>query len=693
MSNYQEVFLQEANELLYELESQLLELEQNPDDLDLVGRIFRALHTIKGSGAMFGFDNVSQFTHDLENIFDLIRNEKLKVSHDLIDLTLRSRDYMQRLLDDNDVITVALNIEGLKLTESIQALLPKNDKDDTEPSAKSDETMQLETTNADEPKVYFISFKPYPDLFKIGINPVLLLDELREMGEYYIKSNMERLPDLEEIDPESCYTEWNILLKTTNDKMIIQDVFIFVEDVAEISVVELGAHPALTQNVLQKMIDQIPFKTNLEKYDLMQIADSLTESKKKQTSTGGGVDTLVQSGKGPEATIRVASDRLDTLVDLVGEFVTMQAHLAQHSKKSRDSETQLMSEQMERLTSELRDNVMSLRMQPIGTIFGKFRRLVRDLSSDLNKEVKLITEGEQTELDKSVIEKLNDPLMHIIRNSIDHGIELPAERLNKDKSEEGTVRLVASHSGANVVIKIIDDGKGLDKNAIYEKALERSLVTKESSLSDNEIYQFIFHPGFSTNTVVTNVSGRGVGMDVVKKAIDALGGTIEIKSEAGKGTEISLILPLTLAIIEGLLVSLGDDYFILPLSIVDECVELIKSKDTIEGRHLIDVRGHMVPYLRLREYFGMEKSTSGIEQVVIAEINSNKFGFVVDNVIGGHQTVIKSLGKLYKNIEGISGATILGDGSVALILDLIKLEQAALQLYEENTTIVEYATY
>ena len=372
--------------------------------------------------------------------------------------------------------------------------------------------------------------------------------------------------------------------------------------------------------------------------------------------------------------IRVPADKLDTLVNLVGEMVTVQARLSQTVASLDHAELLSISEEVERLTAELRDNTMSIRTMPIGTTFSKFKRLVRDLSNELKKDIALVTEGAETELDKTVIERLNDPLVHLIRNCIDHGIERPEAREAAGKPPQGTVHLSAAHSGANVLIRIEDDGAGLDVEAIRAKAMEKGLIADGVEMTEKEIFALIFAPGFSTATQVTSVSGRGVGMDVVKRSIDALRGSIDISSRKGTGTTITLKLPLTLAIIDGLLVQVGDGHFVLPLSIVEECVELTREDVArTHGRQITFVRDEIVPYIRLRERFVTNGNGPDVEQIVITGSSGGRVGFVVDKVIGEHQTVIKNMGKMYRQVDAISGATILGDGTVALIVDVPKL--------------------
>ena len=387
------------------------------------------------------------------------------------------------------------------------------------------------------------------------------------------------------------------------------------------------------------------------------------------------------------ASIRVPAAKLDSLVNMVGELVTIQSRLSALATRLGDPALTQVAEEVESLTGELRENAMSVRMLPIGTTFSKFQRLVRDLSAGLGKEIVLQTEGEETELDKTVIERLNDPLIHLIRNCIDHGIERPEARTAAGKPLQGIVHLSAEHSGAFVFIRIRDDGAGLDSEAIRAKAVERKMITPDAALSERELYALIFAPGFSTAKEVTNVSGRGVGMDVVKKGIDALQGSIEIESRKGAGTSVILKLPLTMAIIDGLLVRIGEAHFILPLSFVDECVELSRQQVAdAHGRNLVAIRGELVPYIPLRRRFGIPGEPPEIEQIVTTRIDGGRIGLVVDQVIGEHQTVIKPLGRMYRGVDEMSGATILGDGRVALIIDIANLVRSAEEAGESESS-------
>jgi two-component system chemotaxis sensor kinase CheA len=491
------------------------------------------------------------------------------------------------------------------------------------------------------------------------------------------------------------------VLTTDQDANCIDDVFIFVEGDWEINidVVDDGGHWSDTPEdkplgqILVEKGDATPEQVTQAHEQQKRIGEVLSDDEnvekdkvKAALEEQKVVKQVHQQRKAKEgvANVKVPADKLDTLMDLVGELVIAQARLNESSMQIHDASLTAIAEDMERLTTELRENTLGLRMLPIGTTFARFRRLVRDLSNDLGKEIELITEGAETELDKTVIDKLGDPLVHLIRNSIDHGIESPEQRTATGKKSKGTVKLSAVHSESHVVIKIEDDGAGIDKEVIRAKAIERGLITEETELSDQEIYSMVFAAGFSTAKTVSNVSGRGVGMDVVKRSIESLRGKVTIDSEKGKGSVVTVELPLTLAIIEGLLVAVGEENYVIPLSLVEECIELTGDEIAqANGNRLVEVRGELVPYLRLRECFTSGGNMPDIEQIIIVRNGDARFGFTADEVIGQHQTVIKGLGKMYEGIKGLAGATILGNGAVALILDAPALIQLAVT--ENNT--------
>ena len=690
-NTYREIYKEEANEQLLELEATLLELEETPDDGELIGRAFRAMHTIKGSGAMFGFDDIAGFTHEIETVYDKVREGNIPVTKELINLTLKAKDRIKSMLDETPPGEAPVGLTSAEIVAAFKKLASGEEVFTPPETAPSPERASSSYT-AGENITYRIRFKPSPDIFLTGTNPLLLLDEIRSLGECKIVAQVDDMPPLADMNPEYCYVYWDIVLTTSQGINAIKDVFIFIEDSCEVTIHIIDSENGFTVEEDYKKIGEILVeKGDIKKEDLQKV---LTEKKylgeilvdsglvapdkvKSALVEQEHIRKVRDKSKAKEETqssVKVPAERLDMLVNLVGELVTLQSRLTQTASLFNKAELSALAEEVERLTGELRDNALNMRMLPIGTTFGRFKRLVRDLSGELGKEIEMTTEGAETEIDKTVIEKLNDPLVHLIRNCIDHGIELPDIRESAHKPRMGIIHLSAVHSGGNVIVRIQDDGKGLDKEAILAKAIEKGLITHNAELNEKEIFSFIFHPGFSTAKEVTSVSGRGVGMDVVRKAIDALRGSIDITSVRGKGTTVTVTLPLTLAIVEGLLFAIGKDHFVIPLSIVEECVELTREDvQKAHGKNIAYIRGEMVPYIRLRKEFNIPGQEPPIEQIVVTGRNGERIGFVVDNVIGEHQTVIKNLGKFYRNVEGISGATILGDGTVALLVDVPKI--------------------
>ncbi|MBF0459773.1 MAG: chemotaxis protein CheA [Magnetococcales bacterium] len=677
-------FTEEAYELLSELEDSLLELEETPTDMELIGRVFRAMHTIKGSGAMFGFDEVAKFTHEVETVFDKARSGTLPVTKALIDLTLAARDQIRTILDASRGGPPADQDNANRIIAGLRGLTPQKE------SAAAPVAVQAVAPVVPEgPHVYRVRFEPRPEIFSSGTNPLLLINEMRDLGHCRVIAITNAFPSLEELDPERCYTSWEIFLTTTEGENAIRDIFIFVEDDCTLNIRLLDREEEPDEMAQPKKLGEILVERgdiSAEALDkaLTPLGDRLVTSgvvpadKVRAALTEQRVvqEQRQQQGKAAEvdAVVRVPSTKLDKLVNLVGEMVTVQARLNQIATQFSNQHLQLVAEEIEHLTAELRDNTMSIRMLAIGSTFNKFKRLVRDLSTELGKQIELTTSGADTELDKTVIDQLNDPLVHIIRNSIDHGIEKPDVRQATGKPLVGQIHLSAVHSGTSVLIQVRDDGKGLDPQLLRRKAVEKGVLSPDAVLSDHEAYQLIFAAGFSTAEKITNVSGRGVGMDVVRKSIEGLRGSIDTQSELGKGTSITLKLPLTLAIIEGLLVSVNQNYFVVPLAAVEECVELApKDIANSHGRRIVNVRGEIVPFIRIRERFDMSGERPTIEQIVIANVDGKRVGFGVDSVVGQHQTVIKNLGNSFEYSDEFSGATILGDGTVALLLDLARM--------------------
>src|SRR6185437_8667592 len=490
----------------------------------------------------------------------------------------------------------------------------------------------------DAQKVYDISLRFKRDVLVNGANPLRLIDELRGLGEARVTPDVAAIPALDGLDPLACLMSWRVRLTTRAPRRAIEDVFMFVADD-----MELGIEDA-AQAQGKAVAPEPPAPAH--------------------EADAGGVKRIAKES----ATIRVQAERLDSMMDRVGELVIAQARLTQLSAAG--AATLGVAEEIERLTSSLRETIMGIRMLPIGSLFGRFRRLVHDLSRDLGKEIDLVTVGEETELDKTMIERLADPLIHVIRNAADHGLEPPQQRRDAGKPTLGTIRLVARHAGAEVLISVTDDGRGLDVKRIRAKAEENGIVAPGAPMSESELHQLIFHPGFSTAKEVSALSGRGVGMDVVRRAIEGMRGAIEVATEPGHGSTLTLRLPLTLAIIEGLLVRVGATHYVIPLTAVEECVELAAEVDErSKGRSFLNIRGDLVPFIRLREIFCEPGRPEPHQKVVIVNQSDSRVGFVVDQILGNHQTVIKSLSKLHADVPSFSGATILGDGAVALILD------------------------
>lgn len=689
MSSLADTFRDEAAELLQELEASLLALEERPGEAGLVDRVFRALHTLKGAGGLAGFDAVAEVCHEAETAFEEIRSGGQMIARDLVSLALTAKDLLRALIDAEFGGSPVDVSQTTHVLAAFRALHGGSVHHDPAASGFYDGSAEGGLST------YRIRFRPAPGIFRQGIQPRLLLDELRRLGDAVVVAQLDQVPSLDLLDPEACMVYWDVILTTAEDENAIRDVFIFVEDDCELTVQLIDADGLLDDSGDYKKLGEILVErgdlpaAELEKFLLekKRLGEALIEA---GAVDGGQIDSALaeqervqrlrrerQAAESGDS-IRVKSERLDKLVNLIGELVTVQARLTQQANGREDAALMAVAEEIERLTWELRDQVLTIRMLPIGSTFSRFKRLVRDLGDELGKDVMLIAEGAETELDKTVIERLGDPLVHLIRNSIDHGIEPPAVRKAAGKPAKGRITLAAEHSGANVLISVTDDGAGLDRNRIRAKAVERGLLAPNAEMSDREISSLIFLPGFSTAGEVSSVSGRGVGMDVVRQAIESLRGSVEVSSEPGRGTRFTLKLPLTLAIIDGLLVSIGGERFILPLADIEECIELTREMAAAtHGRNLVNVRGEIVPYVPLREAFSLHQERPEIEQVVIASLESGRVGFVVDHVIGENQTVIKNLGRFYQHLRGVSGATILGDGQVALILDLPQLAEQA----------------
>ncbi len=650
-----QVFRTEAAELFEQIEGGLLDLLHDLSNQDQIDAVFRGLHTLKGSGAMFGFEALAAFTHHCETAFDRVRKGEVPASAELVACVLAAQDHMKALVDRPNGDHAE---EGDRLLAELQAAVGGQGGNGTVVTPPLAANAPVATENA--AKTWKLSFRLPSNAMANGTNPLGLLDELRELGTCEIKADLSKVPGLNQIEPADLYVSWQVSLTTDQPRSAIDDVFIFVMDEMELQIEQQSP----SAPVADAKAPGTPAAPAAEK--------AVMEPQARAEASASAV-AETKNGKAAE-NVRVPAERLDELMDRVGELVIAQSRLSQLAGSSVDIQLRAVSEDVERLSGELRDTMMVLRMVPVTQLFSRFRRLVHDLARETGKMIELEFEGETTEVDKTVIERLADPLVHLVRNSIDHGLELPDERIAAGKDRSGRVLLSARQSGGEVIITIKDDGRGINRERVRAKAEASGLIQPGQQLMDQELLQLIFQPGFSTAAQVTNLSGRGVGMDVVKKTVEALRGVIDIRSEPGKGSEISLRIPLTLAIIDGLLVRVGSGNYVIPLSAVEECLELSLEEDLrSRGRSFISLRDSLVPYLRLRDLFRTGTAPDPYQKVVVISTGDERVGLVVDQIIGDHQTVIKSMSKLHHDVVTFSGATILGDGSVALILDVIHL--------------------
>lgn len=645
LNRFRETFFQESAEHLAEMEAGLLRLDQGSFDPELLNGIFRAAHSIKGASGMFGFEDVTRFTHALENLLDSLRSGGILVTGKLTDLLLRANDLLRELL--------AAAASGTPVPERMQAVLEElyvMQRAEGPSGSESPRVRQSDSPPA-APIKYHVYFRPGMNIFVQAMDPLLILRDLAKIGQSAeVDLDLGQLPALADLDPECCYLAWKLRLVTTQSVEEIRDIFAFVEDGAEIRVEVDESKPGVAAAAV----------------------------------AAAPAPAAVAAAPPRDASIRVATSKVDKLVDLVGELVIAQsmAHEIVHNfSGNRLGELQEAVAQMERHIRELQERVMSVRMLPIGHIFGRFPRLVRDLSIQLSKNVWLEMAGEDTELDKGVVEQMSDPLTHLIRNSIDHGIEPAEERVRNGKPEQGLIRLEAFHQAGSVIVEVSDDGRGLDAGRIRRKAIERGLISESEVLSEAAICDLIFSAGFSTAEKVSDLSGRGVGLDVVRRNVEALNGSVTLAAQPGQGAKVRIQLPLTLAILDGLSVRVGQETYVLPLVAISESIRpRAEQVKTIAGRgEAVMVRGEALPLLRLHRLF--EITTEIIDPcrglTVIVEHAGHRFALLVDELLGQQQVVIKSLEAHYRKVEGVLGATILGDGRAALILDAAGLAQIA----------------
>jgi len=686
MSQFYQTFFDESFEGLETMESGLLGLDVGAADEETVNTIFRAAHSIKGGSATFGFTAVAEFTHVMETLLDEMRAGERMVTEHAVDLLLKSVDCLREMLtavQNEDEI----DSERVTAVQKDLEILLNGEENAVAEVESSVEVVSEKTSN--QPNGWIVEFRPFDYLLKTGNDPVRLFRELSLLGDFTTTVNAENLPLFEDFDPELSYLSWSIELVGDITEESISEIFEWVDDDCELSVI--ASNSQNNEAVIEKdesIPEQKPLEVEEKIEDSPVVENNVQELKPEKTEEAKTTPAPApapdkRGAKKPAAdqgSIRVGIDKVDALINMVGELVITQSMLSQLGENITPEKIEKMQDglaQLERNTRELQESVMRIRMLPISFAFQRFPRMVRDLSHKLGKEIDLRLLGEQTELDKTVMEKIGDPLVHLVRNSIDHGIEMPDDREAAGKPRMGVVELNAFHQGGNIVIEIDDDGKGIDKEVIRNKAIEKGVISENDVLSDEQIYDLIFAPGFSTAKEVSDVSGRGVGMDVVKRNIRELGGTIEIKSEKGKGSKITIRLPLTLAILDGQLIRVGGDTYIVPLvSIIESLQVRDEQVNGIAGQaELYKLRDDYVPIVRLHDVFTLKPDSENLTDglIVIVEGEGSQVGLFVDDLLGQQQVVIKSLETNFRPVEGVSGATILGDGTVALILDVVGL--------------------
>ncbi|MEM7619440.1 MAG: chemotaxis protein CheA [Pseudomonadota bacterium] len=667
-------FFEECDERLAELETELSRISEEGPDNEGLNAIFRTAHSIKAGAAAFKYKDLVEFSHEFEAVLDLLRSNTINADQDMMKLLFEASDVLASLVeaarDGTDFDEQSVNNVLVQLRAVLQG-------SSSSPPAES--TTQDASPENDEPddaseSIYSIQFKPKPELLKYANDPIFIIKELKTLGDLDVQIDISGLPDLEEFDPECCYWSWNLTLSSENKKSDINEVFEFVIDDCELDI------------QVQKSENQID--------EASQVQDQVVVEKEKQPSTStaksqaqkksGKKETKNSPAANKIKSIRVDLQRIDKLVNMVGEIVITQSMLAQMIQQNTDgfnSEVMRGLEDLALHTRELQESVMAVRMQPVGSLFARMPRVVRDLTRRLEKDIQLVMRGEDTEIDKTVIEEVSDPINHLLRNAIDHGIEMPDKRVAAGKSKQGTIELAAEHRGSSIVISIKDDGGGINGEKVLQKAIERGVVEPNAQLTPFEIDNLIFSPGFSTAGQVTDISGRGVGLDVVKKNIENLGGRVSVSSNFGAGTTFTLLLPLTLAVLDGMIVNVGHEKYIIPLTSIVESFRPVKDEihKLPDDRNVVSIRGEYFSLVYLGHVFDVPNAINDPKKglVILVETDSmGKIGLVVDDIEGQQQVVIKSLEENYDPVPGISAATILGDGKVALILDIDNLHHS-----------------
>ena len=703
LAQFHDAFFDESFEALDSMEAALLKLNVGAPEPELIGTIFRVAHSIKGGSATFGFSEVASFTHTCETLLDELRGNRMNVTRGITDLLLRSVDVMREMLravqhktpiDAQRVADLQFDLE-LAIVQKNAAAPAAPAPAPVEPAAVAPAPQAVESLPAAAPAAsvahcWRIQFRPYPQLFVHGNDPLRMLRELAELGDLVTDVDASNVPALHGLDPESCFLSWDLRLHTDATREVVEQVFDWAEGDCELKITEDHSAPPTRQSQPAAPAPAAAAPVPAAPPAAAKSVEPRPEPARPQLAAVPTPDATTteapKHGLGDGSSIRVSTEKIDELMNTVGELVITQSMLTQLGTRMEGSVAEQLRAglaQLERNVRELQESVMRVRMLPISFVFSRFPRMVRDLSGRLGKQVDLKVTGDQTELDKTVLEKIGDPLVHLVRNSVDHGVEMPDVRVAAGKQPAGTVYLEAYHKGGNITVEVGDDGGGLNKDRILAKARSRGLIGANEALSDDAIYELIFLPGFSTAEQTTDISGRGVGMDVVRRNIKELGGTIEVRSEPGNGSRFIITLPLTLAIVDGQSVSVGTESYIVPLITIIESLQLKPGMvNRVAGQgEVFWFRDRYLPIVRVHDVFGVKPRTTQLHEglIMVVEGEGRRVGLFVDDLLGQQQVVIKSLETNFRRVDGVSGATILGDGSVALILDVAGLIRVAAQ--------------
>jgi two-component system chemotaxis sensor kinase CheA len=674
LSQFHQIFFEESFEGLDVMESELLEMDLDDVNEETVNTIFRAAHSIKGGAGTFGFMPISEFTHVVETLLDEIRSGQRTMKANYIDLFLQSVDCLRGMLSDMQGGNEPEAERPAQLRKEFEVIL----------NMAAAPTEDEDPSTAGDGQGWLIKMSPHRDLLLTGNEPFRMFRELRDIvGDdcLEVTSYCDDVPDFSSLTPEECFLKWDLKVTKSVPLEDIKAVFEWVEDECDLEYLSLDSTSDAELSDADNHIEDASSAASAEAVaEVEQTSVEATEIKATEVKAEKSAKPVKKQAE--SSSIRVSIDKVDSLINMVGELVITQSMLGELGSNfdlGRLAKLQEGLSQLEQNTRELQESVMKIRMMPISFAFSRFPRLVRDLGNQLDKKVNLVTLGEQTELDKTVMEKISDPLVHLVRNSMDHGLETTPERIAAGKKEEGTITLNAYHQGGNIVIEVADDGAGLNEEKILQKAVEKKLVPEKNNLSPEEIHQLVFLPGFSTADAVSDISGRGVGMDVVRKNIQALNGTIEVRSQRHKGSTFIIRLPLTLAILDGQLVQVCNETYIFPLVSIVESIQISRSSlnRVTAGQYVMQLRNEYIPIVCLDQVFGLREADDSSENLmlVVVEGDTEKIGIVVDDLLGQQQVVIKSLEQNYKKVSGISGATILGDGTVALIIDISSIDK------------------